>query len=299
MINMEEHYIDTGEQQKLWIGRMGNPTGTAILMIHGAIENSRIFYSEKGKGLAPFLAEKGFDVFVADLRGKGKSTPAASSRRSKGGQYEVIMHDIPAMVDHIKKLKGEDTRIHLAAHSWGGVLVAAWYARFAHTHPGVRSLVYFACKRKIYVHHIRRWFMVDLMWTSVGSIVTRLAGYLPAKKLRMGADDEPAQFFFECNCWVYSNSWIDPRDGFNYHKAFQQIHFPPVFSMTGANDHSLGNTICVKKMLHEIGGEHTTHQLLGKRNGNLHDYDHINILTHPDAPKDHFMQVLNWLNEHN
>jgi len=29
-----------------------------IVMIHGAIENGKIFYSESGKGLAPFLCKK-------------------------------------------------------------------------------------------------------------------------------------------------------------------------------------------------------------------------------------------------
>ena len=48
--------------------------GTPVLMLHvGTIENGKIFYTESGKGLACYLAEQGFDVFVADFRGKGKS----------------------------------------------------------------------------------------------------------------------------------------------------------------------------------------------------------------------------------
>ena len=42
-----------------------------VLMLHGAIENSRIFYNEKGRGLGCFLADRGFDVTCADFAGRG------------------------------------------------------------------------------------------------------------------------------------------------------------------------------------------------------------------------------------
>ena len=47
-----------------------------VFLLHGSIENGRIFYSENNKGLAPFLARNGYDVYVGDLRGRGKSKPA-------------------------------------------------------------------------------------------------------------------------------------------------------------------------------------------------------------------------------
>ena len=46
-----------------------------VLMIHGAVENGRIFYSNSGKGLAPFLCNSDSDVFVIDLPGRGESQP--------------------------------------------------------------------------------------------------------------------------------------------------------------------------------------------------------------------------------
>lgn len=39
--------------------------------------------------------------------------------------------------------------------------------------------------------------------------------------------------------------------------------------------------------------------VLGKSTGFMHDYDHINILTHPDCEKDHFPKIAEWLNQHN
>ncbi len=59
-------------------------------MLHGAVENGKIFYSDSGRGLAPFLARRGFDVYVGDLRGRGESRPHIS-RSSRYGQTEAIM----------------------------------------------------------------------------------------------------------------------------------------------------------------------------------------------------------------
>jgi len=298
MIAITEYFIEPENNIKLWLGRMGNPNGQAILLIHGAIENSRIFYNEKGKGLAPYLAQMGYDVFVTDLRGKGKSSPSASSGKLTGGQFEVITKDIPALINKINELKNKPV-IHLMAHSWGGVLIASWLARFSKINNNIKSVTFFASKRKIYVHHFKRWFMVDIMWTGVGSIATKLLGYLPAKKWRMGADDEPGLFYFQCNKWVYSNKWVDSVDGFNYLTAFKNTQFPPIYSLTGVADHSLGNTICVNKMLGEINGENATHVNLGIKYGNKNNYGHIDILTHKDTVTDHFPQLVNWLAQFN
>ena len=35
--------------------------------------------------------------------------------------------------------------------------------------------------------------------------------------------------------------------------------------------------------------------LLARRTGYRHDYDHVSLLTHPDAVHDHFPLVLEWL----
>ncbi len=150
MISMTEYFIEPESGVKLWLGRMGNPDGQAILLIHGAIENGKIFYSDKGKGLAPYLAQKGYDVFITDLRGKGKSIPVASSRKLKGGQFEVITKDIPALIKKINELKGHNS-IHMMAHSWGGVLIASWFARFGKEHNNIKSITFFASKRKILI----------------------------------------------------------------------------------------------------------------------------------------------------
>lgn len=38
--------------------------------------------------------------------------------------------------------------------------------------------------------------------------------------------------------------------------------------------------------------------MLSKENGNLHDYGYVDILTHPDAQKDHFIEIIKWIKFH-
>jgi pimeloyl-ACP methyl ester carboxylesterase len=111
-------------------------------MLHGAITNGRIFYTESGKGLAHYLARAGYDVFVLDLRGRGASTPHVD-RDATHGQTESICIDLPAVQAAILEING-GKQAHWIAHSWGGVLMSSCLLRFPALIPQVKSCVYFA-----------------------------------------------------------------------------------------------------------------------------------------------------------
>ena len=73
---------------------------------------------------------------------------------------------------------------------------------------------------------------------------------------------------------------------------------PPVLSMTGCADKMLGHPKDVKLLLKEIGQEDGEFVILGKEYGSLEDYDHINILTHPNSKNDGYRLALDWIMEH-
>ena len=258
-----------------------------VLLVHGSIESGKIFYSSSGKGFAPFLAQNGFDVFVVDLRGKGASTPAVS-RKSTASQTDTILEEIPSVIQKIKEVTGSDS-IHLGAHSWGGVLLLSAYALF-YEQWKVKSMIFFGTKRRIGIRNFEKFTKIDLGWCAIGSLSTLLYGYLPAKALKMGSDDEPATFYREVNKWVYRKNWIDIQTRFDYRQKLQTLTLPPIHFYTGIHDRLLGNPEDVKRLAAEVNQPEAV-KILGKQNGNLHNYDHINILTHPDAVKDHFVEV--------
>jgi len=288
------HIEDNGHQ--LHLRHIWQQTGgTPILMIHGAIENGRIFYTEKGKGLACYLARQGFDVYVADLRGRGNSKPSID-KGADYGQTEAITQDLPAFVRYVSAQTGQ--KMHLVAHSWGGVLLASCLARFAELRPKILSKVCFGTKRSVSVRNVERLFKVDLIWNRLAIRLARKHGYLDAKKWRFGADSETQDSLEQSVAWVKLGQWVDPKDGFDYADAAAQVEWPPLWHIAAIKDKVLGHPTDVKRFADETGHQDYRFSLLSKKRGNMVDYDHINMLTHPSAESDHFPQVSEWLKQH-
>ena len=274
-----------------------NSEGTPVFLLHGSMENSRIFYSRSLKGLAPYLAEKGYDVFVADLSGRGDSSPGiGKNMKSARSQTDAIMEEIPAFYSFIADLKQHKPQ-HWAAHSWGGVLMLAYIARFGG--DGIASLSFFASKRRISVNSFEKMIKVDLLWNLVGGILGKIYGYFPSKELGLGNDNEPYRYYRQSVKWIYDKEWLDPEDGFDYKAALRSQDVPPTLYIAAKEDHFMGHPKDVQGLMNEVSSPKDKYMLLAKANGNLLDYDHINLLTHPKARLDHFPALEDWIEKNN
>lgn len=274
--------------------RPASGDGEPVLMIHGMISNGRIFYTDHGKGLAPFLARHGYDVFVADLRGKGRSTPAID-RHARHGQTEILREDIPALHAEVRRLTGGQHPVHWVAHSWGGVLTTSALLWQPALIPEVASLVYFGTKRSVHARNLRRVGGLDLMFNTVLRGISRTVGYLPARELRLGADNETDKFHRQCKQWAKVRPWVDSDDGFDYGAAARRHRLPPALYLAAPRDPYRGHPGDVKRFRDESGAHLSRVHLLSRRTGHRHDYDHVNLLIHPDAASDHFPLVLHWM----
>ncbi len=271
------------------------PGGAPVLMVHGAIENGKIFYTENGNGLACFLAEQGFDVYVLDLRGRGKSTPVINAE-SDFGQHEIITHDLPLVIEYLSRLTKQS--IHLVSHSWGGVLVASVMVRHPEILGLIRSNVCFGTKRTISVNGVEKLLKINLLWNNLAIKLAKKKGYFDARKYGVGSDNETIKSLQHSVAWVNKGPWQDPVDNFDYQAASQDIVWPPSWHLTGIKDKVLGHIKDVTNFVEESLNKQAKISLLSKETGNLVDYDHINVLTHKLAVKDHFPKVADWLNQH-
>ena len=293
----ESIFIQVNDLDQLHLKRFyTDPNGIPLFLIHGSIENGKIFYSSSGKGLAPYLANEGFDVFVVDLRGRGQSTPRID-KTATHGLTNTMEEDIPAVVAKIKEIKG-DVPQHWISHSWGGVSLLGYLAKSS-KEVKLKSMIFYAAKRHIGIKSLKKFYMIDLMWNIMGSFAVWRNGYLPALRIKMGADNESARCYKETNVWVYDKKWLDWRDKFDYAAALQNIDLPPILSFTGAGDKILGHPADCKYLLDEIKASNVEFKIIGKSTGYLQDYDHINILTHPDAAKDQFPMTRDWILKYN
>ncbi len=263
-------------------------------MLHGTIENGKIFYTESGKGLGCFLAEQGFDVYVADFRGKGKSTPSIKDAQDHG-QFEMITRDIPLLIDFVAQRTQQ--KCHIVCHSWGGVLLASCFVRFPKLLKHVASNICFGTKRSVRVKSLEKRFKVDVIWNHLAPIIAKRKGYLDAQRYKFGADSETFDFLKQCIAWVKPGLWQDPIDDFNYYELSKKISWPATWHITGINDSVLGHANDVKAFINE-SNSNARFSLLSTQLGNHLDYDHINILTHPAAHNDHFPELVKWFKQH-
>lgn len=297
-MKVQPHFLESVKGQKLFVKEWVPDIAVSpvpILFIHGAIENGRIFYSDSGKGLAPFLARAGFRCLVLDRRGRGLSTPRISGA-STFGQWEEICEDLPAFAE-FAKMRADYSQLAWISHSWGGVLVNSTLARFSKLRSDTQALVYFGTKRSVRAKTGEAILKVHLFWNRLSRLLARWYGFLPAETLGVGSDRETLRTLDDSVAWVRPSPWVDPTDGFDYGKAVEGAVWPPALWYAGAVDHALGHPDDVRDTMNEAGFAAETYRLLAKTSGCAKDYGHIDMLTDPLAEKDHFEETRRFLSE--
>jgi pimeloyl-ACP methyl ester carboxylesterase len=103
-----------------------------LLFVHGATYPAETAFDLKLNGLSwmDYIAQHGYDVYLVDIRGYGKSTrppemdkPAADNEPIV--RTEIAVKDVGAAVDFILKRRGV-SKINLLGWSWG-TSIMGWY----------------------------------------------------------------------------------------------------------------------------------------------------------------------------
>lgn len=106
-----------------------------LLFVHGATFPAETAFDLQVGGLSwmDYIAQRGYDVYLMDVRGYGRSTrppemdqPARENRPIV--HTDVAVKDFGTVVDHVLARRGV-TKINLIAWSWGTVIAAAYTAQ--------------------------------------------------------------------------------------------------------------------------------------------------------------------------
>jgi pimeloyl-ACP methyl ester carboxylesterase len=110
------------------------PSDRILLMVHGATYPGEPAFDLPLGGVSwmDYVAQRGFDVYLMNVRGYGMSTrPPQMSQPSSENKpivhTEVAVKDVGAVVDHILARRGV-SKINLLGWSWGTVLTGAFTA---------------------------------------------------------------------------------------------------------------------------------------------------------------------------
>ena len=94
-------------------------------------------------------------------RGHGGSTPKASEKLEYS-QTDAIVEDIPSLVECVRKATGSPPRFYVT-HSWGGVMLNSYFARFPDQIRTVQAVVNVGSKRRVTAQNLKVSFFVDLV----------------------------------------------------------------------------------------------------------------------------------------
>jgi len=283
-----------------------NPTKSVCFLLHGAIENGEIFYSKKGQGLAPYLARQGHDVYIADLRGRGSSSPTVKEEGDScnHGQREVIRDDIPRFIKFISLLSGVDKHTWIA-HSWGGILQTSTQAYYPNMVANIHSQVYFGAKRRILTREWEYYTNFLFGFCFLTPFFHKYYGFYPGKELKIGSDNESTNSVLDTGKWARVDGkwgkWCDYNDNYDYSENYSKIpdeSIPPTWHLAAISDKMLGNPLDVKLWAAETRQTHK-YTILSKANGNKEDYDHVTMITGKHCDTDHFHEVSEWIYKHN
>ncbi|WP_341708788.1 alpha/beta fold hydrolase [Halopseudomonas sp.] len=289
----EQIQVASDEGGVLQIQRLGTDSATApvILLLHGAMADSRLYLAAQC-GLAGFLAEQGYCVYLADLRGHGASQPTLEQQPSICSG-DLILRDIPALLNTLVERHARQ-RLFVLSHGWGGVWLASALIRQPQLLPRISGLVQLGVRRRALAGG--RWvrFVRRTLWGSLASLSGRLKGRVPARALGLGSQDE-ARAIHAANLAWERGEWRDLEDGFDYASALNGLAWPPSLYLAGDRDRVLGHIDDVRRFARELGRHDAQVILLEKGRGCSRHYGHSDLLTHPQAEQDHFPLIADWL----
>jgi len=152
-LTTEEFMVPAGDpgislylRNKHPVGMRSVRAGRILLYVHGSTYPSETTFDLELNGFSwmDFIAERGYDVYLMDVRGYGRSTrpPEMSVPPDQNEpivRTEVAVRDVSTAVDFILKRRSAE-RLNLLGWSWGTSLVGSYTAK--HNDRVVKLVLY-------------------------------------------------------------------------------------------------------------------------------------------------------------
>jgi pimeloyl-ACP methyl ester carboxylesterase len=164
---------------------------------------------------APRVAAEGYDVFVAEFRGHGRS------QRPKAWTFDDLVElDLPAI------LSVTGTDVTVMGHSLGGLVACA--ALGTGGVPPVKRLVLVTTSVWLGETLPRRAMMAGIR------AVAQVAGKMPVRAVRAGPNDEALGYTLQLTGWARNRRWTSNR-GVDYREQLKNITTPTTAVCGGAD----------------------------------------------------------------
>ncbi len=325
-----EHFLETPDGWRLAAYRYPRKTQRApIILIHGLGTNRYdVDFPEERISLAKYLYRRGFDVWVLELRGAGKSQPLSPIKRLTNLVRPTwtfddhVFVDIPTFVQHIKEATGHKS-FHWIGHSLGGSLIYAVVqtmgnkvcrsgtviasAMNAHAKPGFAQLLIKIEDRLLrWVPLIPGKYLSTLTFPIVSIVAPILDNFyycldnMDKKTLRIASriavENISVPLFLQMHRWYKDNHFDSLDRRFSYHHSLQSIKSPWLV-LAGSVD-GLTPLPDVYYGYDQIKSRKKKFIVFGKEFGHKSDYGHLDLVLGKKAPLEVYPEILGWIKEH-
>ncbi len=256
------------------VTRIGAGSGVPIVLVPGMFDNRRLYLWPGGGGLAEMLAAAGFDLWIAERRGTGG---IAVTDGVRAGWDEVVRVDLPAVQQLVAAETGRAA--FWLGHSFGGVALARAVAETMQRSQ-VAGLVL-----------VNTAVDIPLLANPLVSATLRARiwrGVFPARRLRLGPEDEPVAAFEDAISWGAAE-----RTRGLLSATLGAVDMP-VLALTAPRDVLTPAARCAR-LAQSFAGPDRRVQSAARRYGFARNHAHESPLLHPAAATDVFPFVCDWL----
>ena len=327
----EVHFVVTEDGWRIALHRYRPGTGASrprpVILCHGLAGN-RFTFDFPGFSLAGYLAERGFDCWVIDLRGAGWSSrhgPAGNGARD-WNLDDFVRHDIPAAIAHITGATGADA-VSWVGHSLGGTIIRPYMAEnpgrvrsavllsspsFAHLDEGllwraVRDLGFLARLVSVVPVSTANRILSPLLYVA-GVPLKRAVGWpewenvenMTSERIgrvyHVGSSDVSRGMVFHAARCIRAHRFVS-ADGATDYSALSGRVREPVLVIRGEADRIVPQGD-VEWGFEQVGSPTKRMVTVGKSSGGRADYGHVDLLFGDRAPEEVYPLIAGWIEDH-
>lgn len=294
-----------------------------VFLCHGLGANRYNLDAPGRLSLARWLCEQGFDCWVVELRGAGRSSrPHMLNRLRYDWTFDdYVQRDIPAALNLVRKKTGSH-RVHWVGHSMGGMVAYAYL--MTQDQSRLRSLTAIASPSFARIAHpimdrIVRFrkllrLLPRLPYTSAGFLLVPLMPLVKetvghifgnprnlrtrdlAKLVVLTPTDLPTSLIMQFGDWWADKGFCDSYNNINYARNLHRITTPSLI-MAGAVDY-LTPPPDLEYVFDNLAATDKRMMTFGRANGCRHDYGHIDLVLGHRARLEVWPHILDWLRNH-
>jgi pimeloyl-ACP methyl ester carboxylesterase len=321
-------YVRTRDGWRLATYRYWGGTGSSrwgpVVLVHGLGAN-RYNLDAPHLEISParYLAARGHDVWVVELRGSGRSRPPLWPLRRTPFDFDDYVHlDVPALIRHILDETGRPA-LHWVGHSMGGMLA---YAALEHYDQRLfQSVVTLGSPGFTGVRHplvdilYRLRFMLNVMsWVPqrrAGRLASLFPGLLAStvgpvianpsnmdrdhvqELARIALTDLPATLLEQFSDWYNQRTGFCRGDGLlDYVEHLSRIR-APILIVAGAGD-ALTPLSDLTAVYELIASPDKRLLVCGRAQGFSADYGHIDLVLGTHARAEVYPHIAGWIESH-